>query len=312
VSDGRNTCCRRSHLLRRSHYLLCSYHRLHAPRCCVGSEGRPSLVSSSSVPLVELPVPAVTGPELWLRVEVRDNGVGISPENVSRLFKAFSQIEAGRLQASRGTGLGLYICTQIIRRLGGRIGVDSTLGVGSTFFAEWPVRLLRTPEAEAEPPPTTTAGPTAAQPPRTSPSSALHILVVDDDASSRLFLSRALRRRMPDADLAEADGGAAAVEMVLRRGGAAPLFDVVCLDREMPLVDGPQAARKLRAHGYRGAIIGVTGALQPGEVESFQEAGADAIVAKPVNIAELHGAIRRLTSTLERRPSAEHESWHNE
>ena len=59
---------------------------------------------------------------VWLRIEVQDNGVGITAANRARLFKAFVQIEAGRLQASRGTGLGLYICSQIARRLGGRIG----------------------------------------------------------------------------------------------------------------------------------------------------------------------------------------------
>jgi signal transduction histidine kinase len=78
----------------------------------------------------------------WIRIEVQDNGCGISAANQARLFGAFVQIDAGALQHSKGTGLGLYICHQIVRRHGGRIGVTSQVGEGALFWAELPVRVL--------------------------------------------------------------------------------------------------------------------------------------------------------------------------
>jgi signal transduction histidine kinase len=73
---------------------------------------------------------------VWIRFEVQDNGVGITPEDQVRLFTAFHQIQAGALQKGGGSGLGLSICKEIVRRHGGAVGVQSVPDQGSTFFAE--------------------------------------------------------------------------------------------------------------------------------------------------------------------------------
>jgi signal transduction histidine kinase len=76
---------------------------------------------------------------VWVRFEVQDNGVGIKPEDQVKLFTAFHQIQAGALQKGGGSGLGLSICKEIVRRHGGAVGVQSAPGQGSTFYFE--VRL---------------------------------------------------------------------------------------------------------------------------------------------------------------------------
>lgn len=81
----------------------------------------------------------------WVRLEVTDNGIGVSATDQSKLFKAFGQIQAGKLQEGKGTGLGLYICSQLTLRLGGRIGSVSSEGKGSTFFVELPLPVIEGP-----------------------------------------------------------------------------------------------------------------------------------------------------------------------
>ena len=128
------------------------------------------------------------------------------------------------------------------------------------------------------------------------------VLVVDDDASSRAFLARALRRALgPTATVLEAPGGDAAVATVMATTAADepaphhPRITVVCLDREMPGGDGPSAARELRRRGWRGGIVGVTGALMPEEVAGFISAGADVVTGKPVQVRELREVVERLS-----------------
>jgi hypothetical protein len=76
---------------------------------------------------------------------VRDNGVGISPQDQQMLFRPFHQVDAGRLQKGKGSGLGLAICKEIVRLHGGRVGVASETGVGSLFYADIPFNICNAP-----------------------------------------------------------------------------------------------------------------------------------------------------------------------
>jgi hypothetical protein len=92
--------------------------------------------------------PASPMSTMWIRIEVEDNGVGITSENLSKLWRPFSQIEAGIRQQGKGSGLGLHICKEIIRHHGGRVGVRSVPGQGSTFFADIPFRVCSRPASD--------------------------------------------------------------------------------------------------------------------------------------------------------------------
>jgi signal transduction histidine kinase len=104
-------------------------------------------------------------PIVWIRIQVIDNGVGISPENLAKLWQPFSQIEAGIRQKGKGSGLGLHICKEIVRHHGGRVGVRSRLNAGSTFYAEIPFQVCDRPESESLPSGTTPGGVSSASSP---------------------------------------------------------------------------------------------------------------------------------------------------
>jgi signal transduction histidine kinase len=110
-----------------------------AARTTAAAVPGPGTLSESSAPPVLGGAAAARAAKLervWIRFEVQDNGVGIKPEDQVKLFTAFHQIEAGALQKGGGSGLGLSICKEIVRRHGGAVGVHSAPGQGSTFYAE--------------------------------------------------------------------------------------------------------------------------------------------------------------------------------
>jgi CheY-like chemotaxis protein len=117
-------------------------------------------------------------------------------------------------------------------------------------------------------------------------------LVVEDVPSNLRFLVRLLSRRFPDATFDEARDGVEAVEAVEREGLGA--YDVICTDKSMPRMDGDDAVRRIRALGYRGAIVGITGNALPEDQAAFRDAGADSVVAKPVSVDAIAAEVRRL------------------
>ena len=304
-----------------------------------------------------------TRPDGWLRFDVADNGAGITPEARRTLFRAFSQMEAGQLQAAKGSGLGLFICREIVQRMGGSITVESHrttpgLPTGSVFRVEVPLVVAQcsteeddmagdegeeaagegdrpftspslaaaaereavgvsgaaaapaffaTPSMATAATTTTTRAGASAVPrrPRPAPRSPLppstSILVVDDDVASRMFLSRSLARMNPACHVDVAENGAVALSKLAARPVG---FDVVCIDREMPVMDGLTAAAAIRRHGYRCVLIGVTGALLSEEVATFLAAGAEAVVEKPVDLCKLQVTMRSLLQARDRRDAA--------
>jgi CheY-like chemotaxis protein len=110
--------------------------------------------------------------------------------------------------------------------------------------------------------------------------------------SNLRFLVRLLSRRFPGASFDEAHDGVEAVEAVER--GGADAYDVICTDKSMPRMDGDDAVRRIRALGFRGAVVGITGNALPDDQRAFRDAGADAVVAKPVSVDIIAAEVRRL------------------
>jgi CheY-like chemotaxis protein len=164
-----------------------------------------------------------------LHVEVNDTGIGISSENLHKLFEGFVQADSSIALRFGGNGLGLSITRNLIEAMGGSIGVESILGQGSRFFFTLPC------QASAPTHPVISSDNLIeAQGP-------IRILVVDDNPLNRQIASLQLRRQLIQAEIEQAQGGQQALEMI--RTGR---FDVVLLDLLMPDMDGFETTQKVR------------------------------------------------------------------
>ncbi|MGA0603773.1 ATP-binding protein [Caulobacter sp. KR2-114] len=224
------------------------------------------------------------GEVVILKGEVRDTGPGVDPAQIDRLFTPFGQTEAGR--RAGGAGLGLSICRQLVEKMGGQIGVESRLGEGSTFRFEIILETAADPAADRP------AALEAAAPALDSP----HVLVVDDNATNRLVAETLLE--MMGCSFASVEDGAQAVDRV--RGER---FDLVLMDVKMPVMDGLEATRRIRAMpSPAGAvpIIALTANADPLDAETYRREGMDAVVEKPIRAELLLQAMSAVLEAAER------------
>jgi signal transduction histidine kinase/ActR/RegA family two-component response regulator len=223
-----------------------------------------------------------------LRFEVCDSGIGVDPQVLGRLFTRFSQADSSTTRDYGGTGLGLAICKGLVERMGGRIGVESRSGIGSTFWFELPaVRLAPAAAGQGE------AGPEA---------QALRgrVLLVDDHAMNRMLGETLLGLLGCEVDLASS--GEEAVEAASHVRYGAILMDV-----HMPKMDGLAATRAIRAGGGPSAqtpIIAMSADVMARNLEDCRKAGMVDHIAKPVQLPVMHAVLHRWMSDHKRRSAA--------
>jgi PAS domain S-box-containing protein len=215
-----------------------------------------------------------------LTVAVNDTGVGIPKDKLGLLFERFSQVDGSVSRRYGGSGLGLSICRRLVDLMGGRIGVVSTFGVGSTFDFRVPAPPAAALEAD---------GATDADEQSPTPLQCASILVVDD-----LDVNRELIRALLEAagqSVTEAAGGVEAV-----RAALATPFDLILMDLQMPQIDGFAAARAIRAmDGPNRAtpILALSADVLPEHILATGQAGMNGHIGKPIVPAELIGAVAR-------------------
>lgn len=213
-----------------------------------------------------------------LRIVVRDTGVGVLPELLGDLFHPFSRGE-GASQMS-GAGLGLAIVHDLVARMGGHIAVSSDPGRGATFVA-----TILAPPVEAAP---QASRAEAAEPAAAARS--LDVLVADDTRSSQLLIGMLLKKR--GHRVVAVDDGLEAVKAARRQA-----FDLVLLDIQMPVMDGLEAARAIRADNAgkdrRPLISALTAQVLPHDHDAARAAGMDAVLKKPFRESELDAVLRR-------------------
>jgi len=224
-----------------------------------------------------------------IRIVVSDSGIGIPSEKVSRLFEKFYQADSSNTRRHGGTGLGLAISHQLVTLMGGRIDVQSSLGVGSTFTVY--LTLKRgigelTAKSHTEMPP-----PLPVQP------SGRRILLVEDNLVNQRVGTRLLEKIGCHVDVAE--NGQIALRLLSsmesRRG-----YDLVLMDCQMPVMDGfeaTQSLRRMELHvGRRIPVVAMTASTRPEDRQRCIDAGMDDYLAKPIQIEQLRHTVDRWSS----------------
>lgn len=228
-----------------------------------------------------------------VRLSVRDTGIGIPRERQDRLFQAFSQVDASTTRRYGGTGLGLAITHRLVGLLGGSIRLSSDVGVGSEFVVELP---LPPASSVARPSPRPAASGSPKAEPNTpaldasfSAAFPLRILLVEDNAVNQRVASLLLRKLGYEPVFS--NNGAEALEALAKQS-----FDVVLLDVQMPVMDGLECARRLRADyadTVRPWIVAMTANALEGDREICLSAGMDDYTSKPVRTPVIAEALRR-------------------
>jgi PAS domain S-box-containing protein len=224
----------------------------------------------------------------YLKFEVVDTGVGMTQQEVSRLFQAFMQADSSTTRKFGGTGLGLTISKRLAGMLGGDVTLAATqTGVG-TRFSTTVATMVAGPELAAK----STAGATAGLYRRQATLQAgCRILLAEDGPDNQRLIAHILKKA--GAEVAVVENGRLAADAALAaRDGGMP-FDVVLMDMQMPEMDGYEATRLLRAQGYEQPIIALTAHAMTGDRAKCHQAGCDDYATKPINRGELIATIQR-------------------
>jgi CheY-like chemotaxis protein/two-component sensor histidine kinase len=218
-----------------------------------------------------------------LRFEVRDSGIGMSPEVRRHLFQPFNQGDSSITRRFGGTGLGLSICKRLVELMGGEIGVISEEGHGSTFWFELPLQ-----RAELQP------EPAGANQPVTHADIAnfrgLRVLAVDDNRINLMVLEKALRNE--GAEVTLAGDGQQALDLLRARPDH---FQVVLMDVQMPVMDGLTATREIRRDlALRTLpVVALTAGVLPEERQATLDAGANDFLAKPLDLRDMRTVLAK-------------------
>ena len=221
------------------------------------------------------------------RFEVADNGIGMSEEFQTHLFEAFSREESSGVSKIEGAGLGLSIVKRIVDMAGGTIQVNSTLGKGSTFTVELPLRVMSDDEIAAF----EETSRTAEDIPSEEKYTGKRVLLVEDNEMNREIAGEILT----EAGLLveEAEDGELAVDAVVEKG--IEYYDFILMDIQMPVMNGYEATKAIRAlqDGGRIPIIALSANAFEEDKKASLNAGMNDHVAKPINAKELFAAMAK-------------------
>ena len=214
---------------------------------------------------------------------VRDTGIGIPADRVDHLFQKFEQADTSTTRRFGGTGLGLAICRELAQLMGGAIAVESVEGQGSAFKVRLPLVRLREESPVAAP-----VRPAAVE--LQPEANGLRILAAEDNTINQLVLKTLLHQIGAEPRIV-ADGAEAVAAW------RAEPWDLILMDIQMPVLDGPAATREIRRLEHetgraRTPIIALTANAMAHQTASYMAADMDGVIAKPIDIAQLFSTLQ--------------------
>ena len=232
---------------------------------------------------------------------VRDTGIGMTQQELSRLFQPFTQADGSTSRRYGGTGLGLAISRRLAELMGGTIEATSEPGQGSTFTVSLPVGRTRWPrpdDAVAAREGDAMFGEAAGCISHKVPCLAgCRILLVEDSPDNQRLIGHLLQST--GAEVVVADNGQSAVDLALEQLRQRAAFDLVLMDMQMPILDGYEATSRLRAAGYRRPILALTAHALGAEHDKCRAAGCDDVCTKPIDRGTFFAALRGLAEQSE-------------
>jgi PAS domain S-box-containing protein len=226
------------------------------------------------------------GDQLQLDFVVTDTGIGIRPEHKNVIFEAFRQADSSTTRQFGGTGLGLTISARLVAMMGGTIEVESTFGQGSQFRFTIPCKLA--------PRDTVTAPSRASADLHGGPPKQLRILLAEDNTVNQRLAKRLLEKRGHEVSIA--GDGRQAVEAA----SLGPIFDVILMDVQMPIMDGLEATRAIRQieNPQRNSvpIVAMTAFAMKADRDRCLAAGMNGHLSKPIDPVELSTTVESYAS----------------
>ncbi len=225
---------------------------------------------------------------------VIDTGIGLKPEQIQKLFKAYSQAESSTSQTFGGTGLGLYLSKLIANKLGGDITIESVYGEGSTFTLSVStgqletVQWIETPSAAQAAIKPESCVETVAEEINVNKDQVCRVLLADDN-SVNLQLMTFYLKQLGVSVVAATDGLEVIAEAL-----KAP-FDLVLIDMDMPIMDGLTTVRYLRDKSFDKPIYALTGNVAPDAIDACIRAGCNGHLSKPIDTVKLQALIASIS-----------------
>jgi len=215
-----------------------------------------------------------------VRINVRDTGAGLPPEKLAQLFQPFNRLGQER-GAEQGTGIGLVMSKRLVELMGGVLGVESSVGVGSVFWCE--LGAAAAPELGA-----TTAQPAAAAGAQAQPGAPVHTLLYVEDNPANLKLVEQLIARRPTLRLLTAVDGNQGIQLA-----RAHQPEVILMDINLPGISGLEALKILRDDPATAhiPIVALSANAMPRDIEKGLEAGFFSYLTKPIKIKEFMEAL---------------------
>jgi PAS domain S-box-containing protein len=229
---------------------------------------------------ISLYIEKKTNNSYLFKVQVKDEGIGISPSQIDNLFINFNQLDISSSKVYAGTGLGLAISKELVNSMGGKIGVVSTPDLGSTFWFTFEGGIVKRKDSKREKEENMVIS-------HEFETYSPRILVVDDNKVNRTVASQILLKSGCSVDMAES--GKSAIEFVINNS-----YDLIFMDIQMPVMDGIETTKNIKALGLPDLppIVAMTAYSMEEDRKKFMSKGLDDYLAKPIRAATIINKVK--------------------